>query len=257
MTLRSYVAFALSFSVVALACSGSSNDSPGGSSGSSGAASGGATGAQIDACKQGCDKMKFFNCSSAAEQARCYDDCDKASSKQIEVFTGCAQASVCDPDCRTSITPAPSTGGTGGSGASAESCGTACQKLVTCNFIKVGDKDACVDACEKQAYQYQIDCVTSNDCSAIPKACGASAGGSGGTSSGTSSGGTTDPGVFRCESACDGALFFKCIDASQQAKCREACTTVAATKRDAYASCANQAGGDCAQQGDCYSQLTQ
>lgn len=257
MTLR-YAAFALSFAAVALACSGSSNNaSPGGSSGSSGTPSGGASADQIDACKQGCDKMKFFNCSSAAEQARCYDDCEKATSKQIEVFTGCAQASVCDPDCRTSITPAPSTGGTGGTGATSDSCGTACQKLVTCSLIKVGDKDKCVDVCEKQAYQYQIDCVNSNDCDAIPKACGASTGGSTGTSSGGTSSGGTDPGVFQCQSACDGALFFKCIDASQQAKCRDACTTAAATKRDSYTSCANQAGGDCAQQGDCYSQLTQ
>src|SRR5689334_15727331 len=128
MNLRPCASLSFLLSLVMLACSGSSNDT---SPGSGAGAAGGATSQQVSGCKQGCDKMKFFDCSSAAEQARCYDDCDKASSKQIEVFVGCAEASVCDPQCRTSITPAPAAGG-GGGGASAGSCDTACQKLVTC-----------------------------------------------------------------------------------------------------------------------------
>ena len=104
---------------------------------------GGASGTQIASCKSSCDKMKFFGCNSAAEQARCYADCDGATGSQIDLFNGCAGSSICDPSCRTSITPPPASGTTtttGGGGASAGSCTTACSKLVECSFVKVGDQ---------------------------------------------------------------------------------------------------------------------
>ena len=92
-------------------CSSTTAAGPG-SSGTSGASA-----AETDRCKKSCDKMKFFDCSSADEQARCYADCDKATSSQIEVFNGCAENSICDPQCRTTIQPkeAAQTGGGGAS----------------------------------------------------------------------------------------------------------------------------------------------
>lgn len=207
--------------------------------------------------------MKFFQCNSAEEQARCYADCEKATPSQIEVFNACAQNSICDPSCRTNIQPA---GGTaGGGGASSSSCTTACDKLVSCSAIKVGDKPACLEICQKEAYQYQIDCVNATECSKLEATCGSlnETGGGGETSSsGGSSGTTTSSGgssgsddfdIMRCQTACDSLQFFDCLDASEQSACRSLCSTAAAAKRDTFTSCANGAGSECTKGQDCYS----
>lgn len=213
---------------------------------------GGASGADVDRCKSSCDKMKFFDCSSAAEQAKCYDDCSKATSNQIEVFTGCAENSICDPECRTTITPKPAEGTpapTGGGGATASTCTSACAKLVECSFIKVGDKAACEAQCQKDAYQYQIDCVNKQACSAMEKACG-------GTGSSSSSGGSSEETeIASCQSACDQGSFFGCFTASQQSSCRNACTTKPKTTRNNFTACQNSAGGECTRSGACLTEF--
>jgi hypothetical protein len=266
-SLRSFGAGAIA--LVCLACSVTSTTSnPGGSS------SGSASAADVDRCKHsGCDKMKFFGCSSADEQAACYADCDKATSSQIDLFASCAENSVCDPACRTNIVPKPSGGSssgsagggpTGGTGATASSCGTACDKLISCSFIPLGAKDQCVTECQKSAYQYQIDCVNSNACDKMKAACGDPTGGSsGGTSSGgtSTSGGPPDAGdtfaIQQCQSACDNLNFFSCIDAATHSTCRDTCTSAAASKRDTFTSCVNTSGGDCTKGQDCYAQFKQ
>jgi hypothetical protein len=232
---------------------------------SSSPAVGNASAQQIEACKHGgCDKMKFFGCTSAEEQAACYSDCDNASSNQIELFTSCAEASVCDPACRTNIVPKPPSGGGGGgsvsgggSGASAPSCGAACDKLVSCSFIRVGDKSACVSQCAKQAYQYQIDCVNATACDKMKSTCGDPVGsGTPGDNHVESDAGHDDSfAIYQCQSACDTLSFFACIDAAAHETCRSQCTTAAANKRDSFTACANGAGGDCARGADCYGQF--
>jgi hypothetical protein len=245
---------ALAGSVV-FACSTTTDG--GSSSGSSGSSS-----QQIGSCKESCDKMKFFQCNTAEEQARCYGDCEKATSSQIELFNACAQNSVCDPSCRTNIQAAGGT--TSGGGASSDSCTTACDKLVSCNLIKVGDKTECLAICQKDAYQYQIDCVNATECSKLTTACGSigEGGGEGTSSSGGSSGTTTSSGgssgsdsfdIMRCQTACDSLQFFDCLDATEQSACRALCSSAAAAKRDTFTSCANGAGSDCTNGQDCYS----
>ena len=195
---------------------------------------GGASSADVGRCKGGCDKMKFFQCSSAAEQARCYDDCNTASASQIEVFVGCAESSVCDPACRTKVTPA----GQKPEGASTATCQTACKKLVSCSFIKVGDASAC-------EAEFQIDCVNGNTCGDIPKVCGnLESEGGGGGGAGTGDASAPDLGLVQCQSSCDSLHFFECIDASTLASCRAKCTTAKAS-RDTFVACARTAGPDC------------
>ena len=94
--LVSYVAI-----LVVAGCSVTTTAAPG----EGGGGTGGASSAQTADCKKGCDKMKFFDCSSAEEQAKCYADCDSATPQQIEVFTACAENSICDHECRKSIVP--------------------------------------------------------------------------------------------------------------------------------------------------------
>ncbi len=246
--------------LLAVACTVTSTSPPSSSSSSSG----GASATQISACKQSCDKMKFFGCNSADQQAACYSDCDQASASQIQVFTGCADNSVCDPACRTNITPKPtggasggSGGGGGGGGATVSSCATACEKLASCSLIKLGDKAACATTCQKSAYQYQIDCVNTVACDKIASACGGSTSGSSGgsTSGGTSGGNDAGPdqfGIQVCQSACDTLNFFSCVSAAEHATCRDLCASSASAKRNTFKSCVDGSGSDCGRGQACY-----
>ncbi len=217
--------------------------------GTSPPSTGGASSAQVDQCKQSCDKMKFFACNSAEEQAACYADCGKATADQIQLFDACAENSVCDPACRTNIVPKPAGGGAvKGTGATPATCGTACSKLVSCSFVKVGDEKACESQCASEAYQYQIDCINGTECGNIQKACG-------GGETGSSTGGNVDGGdltITECQQACDQLLFFRCITADDQSTCRVACTTTTSAKRSTFVSCANAAGGECPNATACY-----
>ena len=244
---------ALCLGIFACSTTVSATDPTGSSSGSN-ASTGGATGAQVDNCKEACNKMKFFGCNTADEQAACYSDCGSASASQIEVFVNCAGTSVCDPQCRTNITPKPANGQPpSGGGATESSCTTACNKLVSCSFIKVSDNAACLDSCQKDAYQYQIDCVNNTACTDIQTACGG-----GGSSSGGSTSGGIDAGdplaavsIMRCQSSCDELLADSCINPANQAACRAKCSATTADKRDAFSSCVAQSS--CQDNGnDCY-----
>lgn len=205
--------------------------------------------ADVDRCKRSCDKMKFFACSSADEQARCYADCDTATASQIEVFTGCAESSICDPACRTKIQPAEQAS-QGGGGASAATCTTACDKLVMCSLIPVGAKTECNKICAEKGYQYQIDCVNETACDKIEATCGGpvsnETGGGGG-----SSGGGADFEIANCRTQCDSIHFFDCSTTTEHAACRDVCASAAATKRDTFTACSQSSGSDCTKKGAC------
>ncbi|MEO6418750.1 MAG: hypothetical protein ABIP39_05055 [Polyangiaceae bacterium] len=219
----------------------------------------GVSATDVNRCKSSCDKMKFFDCASADEQAKCYNDCDVATINQIQIFTGCADNSICDPACRTTIEPKPSGGGTPtGGGASASSCGTACDKLVSCSLIPVGAKADCLSQCQMSAYQYQIDCVNNQTCDKVKSVCGNTTGGATVTGSGDTDAGSNDSfKITQCQQACDSANFFSCITATQHSNCRTLCSSAAADPRDSYTSCQNGAGGDCTKSTDCYTVFSQ
>ena len=253
-----WATFALLNLAIGVGCSVTATGVPNG-----GAGAGGASTVQVGRCHDGCDKMKFFMCSSADQLSACYSDCGSAAPSQIEVFTACAENSICDPACRTNIVPKPASGGTPatGTGGSASSCSTACDKGVSCSFIPVGAKDACVADCQKSAYQYQIDCVNNNVCSDIKARCGGGTGSGGMTGGGTTiggSGGTTgfdgsapDQEVTICQFQCDGLLSRMCISADQQSSCRSQCTTAVKSVRETFSSCA-QSSSNCDTALSCY-----
>jgi hypothetical protein len=228
--------------VVCLACSGTP---PTGESS-------GTTAQQKTDCKSSCDKMKFFGCNSADEQARCYGDCDKASASQIDLFTACATNSICDPQCRTTIQPkADPNVPVVGTGATPSSCTTACDKLVQCSLIRVGDKTECLNRCEKYAFQYQIDCANSTACDKIKSACGdPSTVGTSSSSTSGDDGGTSA--IADCKSNCDTLNFFSCIDATAHSACRTLCTTAEASKRETFSACVKTAAPSCPKGLPCY-----
>jgi hypothetical protein len=241
----------LFFLVTALTMGACSSTTAGDPGSSSGASTGGATAADTSRCKRSCDKMKFFECNSADEQARCYGDCNAATPSQIEIFTGCADSSICDPQCRTTIQP-KETAQSGGGGASAATCSSACDKLVTCSLIPVGAKPQCNSECSSKGYQYQIDCVNKTACDKIQSVCG---GGStttveGGGGTGTS-GGTSTTSVDGCLSECDSINFFACAPVASHATCRDHCAMASATTRDTFTSCSRSSGVDCERKGAC------
>lgn len=254
---RLFVAcLAFSGSALAFACSSSTAADPGGSSGSSGQngpSTAGATSVQVDSCKEGCNKMKFFGCNSAEEQATCYSQCGSATPAQIELFTACAQTSICDPACRTNITPKPAPGAPAptGSGGTPSSCSTACDKLATCSFIKTGDKAKCSSLCEKEAYQYQIDCINNTACDKMQSACGGG-GSSGGGNVGPGGSGADQVSISQCQNSCDQLLFESCIDAAGQSACRATCSSSTTAKRDTFSSCVGTAIGECTKGNACY-----
>lgn len=230
--------------VVIAGCSVTTNAADG-----DGTSAGGATPAQTGNCKRGCDKMKFFDCSSAGEQAKCYADCDSATPQQIEVFTACAENSICDPECRTSIVPKEKAS-EGGGGASASSCSAACDKLISCSFIPLGAKAECTSRCETEGYQYQIDCLNKTACGEIESKCG-------GVSSESGSGelpdlpdGGPDP-VAECRDECDSINFFDCAPVEAHSQCRSRCSSATATAREDFVSCSSSSGVDCEKKAGC------
>jgi hypothetical protein len=234
--------------IVVAGCSVTTTAAPG----EGGSGTGGASSAQTADCKKGCDKMKFFDCSSAEEQAKCYADCDSATPQQIEVFTACAQNSICDPECRTSIVPKEKAS-SGGGGASASSCGTACDKLISCSFIPVGAKAECNTRCAAEGYQYQIDCVNKNACGDIESKCG----GISSTEEGTSSGGISSGGIpgpdpkAECLDECDSVNFFDCTTVEKHSDCRDRCDSATTSSRDTFVACSKSSGVDCDKKAGC------
>lgn len=259
------------------------SEGPSGGPSTGGPSAGGASAGLVSSCKASCDKMKFFECSSAAEQARCYGDCDTAASASIEVFVGCAENSICDPDCRTSIQPAPApgqpAGPPSGGGATTDSCALACDKAIQCSFLPLGAKAACAQECAGKAYQYQIDCVLNNACEQIRNVCGdldietggdvgggGNVGGGDGDGDGDSDGGGDVGGgdgggdvgggdsaaVAACQSSCDKLNFFACVDATEHAACRDLCASAPANDRDTFAACGFSGGAECEQLAGCF-----
>ena len=55
--------------------------------------------AEVDACKDACDKLKFFDCIDSGEHAQCWDACGRVDSDAIELFDACVSTDVCDASC--------------------------------------------------------------------------------------------------------------------------------------------------------------
>jgi hypothetical protein len=120
----------------------------------------------IQSCQDSCDKMATLNCPSGKSQ--CYDDCDQATTDEIQKFNGCASTAACDPSCRNDV----AANGRVGGGVSGDDCNAACMKLVSCGTLASANVPTCITQCAKVAFQFQVDCVKNNDCSAQPTACG-------------------------------------------------------------------------------------
>jgi hypothetical protein len=122
----------------------------------------------IQSCQDSCDKMATLNCGGSSAKSQCYDDCDQATTDGIQKFNACAPTAACDPSCRNDVAGFGRMGG----GVSGDDCNAACMKLVTCGTLQAANVPTCITQCTKVAYQFQVDCLKNNDCSAQKTACG-------------------------------------------------------------------------------------
>ena len=122
----------------------------------------------ISSCHDSCDKMDGEKCGGTATKNQCYDDCDQATTDGISGFNDCATKSACDPSCRNKIAGF----GRVPTGASSDDCTKACTKLGMCGGVAPADVNACGTSCQKNSYQFQVDCVNNNDCTTVNAQCG-------------------------------------------------------------------------------------
>lgn len=107
----------------------------------------------------------------------------------MQLFTGCATRSICDPACFL--------------------------------LVDARAKSQCLSECTTKGYQYQIDCVNKAACDKARVTCGGIGEGSTGptVNVGVDAGGF-DIAVKDCESACDSINFFECASVEDHASCR-------------------------------------
>ena len=122
----------------------------------------------ISSCHDSCDKMEGLKCSSTGTKNQCYDDCDQATTDGISGFNDCAAKAACDPSCRNKVAGF----GRVPTGASADDCTKACTKLGMCGGVAPADVAACGVSCQKNSYQFQVDCVNNNACATVGVTCG-------------------------------------------------------------------------------------
>jgi hypothetical protein len=232
---------------------------------------------KVQQCHDACDEMKLFSCNTALDHATCYADCQQATPDQLDEFNGCVHASGanCDPGCSTQIQPKPSpsggaangtaggssagdanpSGGSGGPPANpansvdpAAPCKEECQQLSFFQCISAAEQATCEGLCDApsgSARDAFVSCATakgSASCDGLD--CYQ-------TFNPNAPKGATPKEVSDCTSACDDAVFFTCIDATDQAHCRAQCTSEPRSAVQTYAACERSAGGNCASQGDC------
>lgn len=143
--------------------------------------------------------------------------------------------------------------GTSDASDAAPTCENVCARLQACGYVASDKTNACLAECRQKGRPEDLACAMREPCDTIPKVCGKSDGPTDAGSDGPSPLDAFE--IARCQEGCDGAKFYSCIDAAAQSACRDLCTTAPASKRNAYASCANGSGGRCAEQVDCLNQF--
>jgi hypothetical protein len=202
-----------------------------------------ATSQQIDECKSSCDQQKFFSCYDAAAHSVCLQNCGKANTDQADQFIRCVKVETCDAECSVELTkPPPVTGNNGGG-----DCPAACNKLVTCGYLKGDQATECPSHCGNLTSEEAaaLACINANSCADIPQKCG------GEDIDGPAP--TDDPSqaVAQCQSACSSLQIRSCIDATTATKCSTSCETASTSSAAAFNSCAFSAA-DCSGGAACY-----
>jgi hypothetical protein len=200
-----------------------------------------ATAAQVEQCKNSCDQQKFFDCYDAAAQSVCLQNCGSANTDQADQFIRCVKTETCDAECSVVLTkPPPATTNNGGG-----DCTAACNKLVSCGYLKGNDASQCPAQCGSATASdtAAIACINANSCADIPNKCGEE----------DTGGPTDDPtgAISQCKSGCSSLQARSCIDATTATKCSTSCDTATTSSASAFGSCAFSAA-DCTSGAACY-----
>lgn len=97
--------------------------------------------APVDACKDGCQQMQFFDCLGAADAIKCNQACDTVDDSTRTLFADCVDGSgTCDAACYTALDPS-------GPSADVAGCQDACDKLAFFDCVDGSTQSACRNLC--------------------------------------------------------------------------------------------------------------
>ncbi len=188
---------------------------------------GGATQSEIADCRDSCNQLKFFDCNDALDHAACFQNCDAASTPQIELFTACVGADICDPACSTHIRPpAPPPR------PPADQCTPQCQTYLGEGCMPDVPPAACAQLCAEDA-ALATYCLQNRSGCALPAGCMAE---------------PPDP-ADDCRQGCESQARFNCITPTDAAECATRCATADQTTLASFMSCTS--AGIC-QDDQCY-----
>jgi hypothetical protein len=148
----------------------------------------------------------------------------------------------------------------GGSAPSADgaafpaNCPGFCDKVIACGLVASDQRAACVSDCITHVPLSLVDCVARTACAALPATCSAGLPDAAlpDTSPPPFDSGQEEFEIMNCQSACDSLHFFSCLDAGEQATCRDLCTTAPKSRRNTFFTCGEAAGGNCPNARDCF-----
>ncbi len=210
----------------------------------------------VAGCRDGCDRLQFFDCIDGSVHETCWNTCAERSDDDLELFESCVNnsAPACDPDCLAGLIDAPepepdpdpdtTTGG------DPSSCETVCQAYVDagCELELFEEVTSCAQACATLSSVEQAAvavCFNSPQTCEVDPECLLEEEEE--TSAADESGGGVD---VSCLSACDTSLGLQCIDAQEHASCYSQCDVAPASDVEAFVACVDAVGAVC--DGSCY-----
>jgi hypothetical protein len=149
----------------------------------------------------------------------------------------------------------------GGSAASndgavfAATCAGVCDKVIACALLSSTKRAACVSDCMTSgAPQSLLDCAAVTPCASLQATCSAGLPDAAfpDTSPPAFDSGQEEFEVMNCQHACDSLKSFSCLDASEQAMCRDLCATASKSKRNTFYSCGEAVASQCPKARECY-----
>jgi|GEM_PF-2033914 len=237
---------------------GSADDDGGGATDGASNSGGDAPGASaVAGCREACDRLQFFDCIDGDTHEVCWNACPNRVEGEVELFASCVMNSVpsCDPACLDNLLDADepgsdsTSGGSSDSGTTPSSCEAACQAYVDagCDVSDLSESPSCALACGALSTDEQAvvaACLNAPDTCEINPVCleGAGEGGAGDETGGDV--------AMACQGACDGLLFFDCIDPAEHGTCFELCESEPEPDAETFTACVNTVGASC--DGSCY-----
>ena len=131
-------------------------------------------------------------------------------------------------------------------------CAGACDKVFACGLAAESMRASCVPDCLANAPQALLGCIAVTPCAKLQSTCSTGFDASLPVVPPPFDSGQEEFEIMNCQEACDNLHFFSCLDAGEQATCRDLCTTAPKSRRNTFFTCGEAAGGNCPSARDCF-----